>query len=136
MRTPEEILEQSRTIAVVGASPQPWRPSFSVMRYLLAAGYRVFPVNPTVEGEILGRPVAPSLAAIPEPIDLVDVFRRVEHAADVARDAAAAAARALWLQLGIRSDEARSIAVGARLDYVEDACTSIVHARMKTAVRG
>ena len=97
------------------------------MRYLLAAGYRVIPVRPRDCDEILGIPCVASLAEIEEPIDLVDVFRRSEHTPDVARDAVAVGAKALWLQLGVVSDEARRIAADAGLDYVENACTAIVH---------
>jgi predicted CoA-binding protein len=125
-RSPEQILAESKTIALVGASPKPWRPSYGVMRYLLAYGYRVIPVRPSCD-EVLGVPCVPSLAEIDEPIDLVDVFRRPEHTPAVAQEAVAAGAKALWLQLGITSPEARAIATGAGLDYVEDACTAVVH---------
>lgn len=126
MRSPAEIVRDARTIAVVGASPRPWRPSHEVMRYLLDAGYRCIPVRPDGD-EVLGVPVVRSLAEIEEPIDVVDVFRRPEFCADVAREAVAAGARALWLQSGIASHEARAIAEAAGLDYVEDECTKVVH---------
>jgi predicted CoA-binding protein len=129
VRTPAEILRDARTIAVVGASPRPGRPSHGVMRYLLEHGYRVIPVRPSDCDEVLGVPCVASLAEIGEPVDLVDVFRRPEFCADVARETVAAGAGALWLQLGIVSPEARRIAVDARLDYVEDLCTAVVHAR-------
>jgi len=129
VRTPAEILRDARTIAIVGASPRPDRPSHGVMRYLLEHGYRVFPVRPRDCDEVLGVPCVASLAEIGEPVDLVDVFRRSEFCTDVAREAVAAGAGALWLQLGIVSPEARRIAVGAGLDYVENLCTAIVHAR-------
>ena len=127
MRTPAEILRDARTIALVGASPRPNRPSHGVMRYLLEHGYRVIPVRPRDCDDVLGIPCVASLSEVDEPIDLVDVFRRPEFCADVARDAVAAGAGAVWLQLGIVSPEARRIAVEAGLDYVEDACTAIVH---------
>jgi len=133
MRSPEQILAETRTIALVGASPKPWRPSHGVMRYLLAHGYRVIPVRPRDCGEVLGVRCATSLAEIDEPIDLVDVFRRSEFTPEVARDAVAAGARALWLQLGIVSEESRRIAETAGLDYVEDLCTAVVHAQMQRA---
>jgi predicted CoA-binding protein len=126
-RTPQEILTEARTIAVVGASPKPWRPSHDVMRYLLEQGYDVVPVRPRDCDEVLGVPCVASLAEIDEPIDLVDVFRRSEYTPDVAREAVAVGAKALWLQLGVVSEEARSIAEEAGLDYVEDQCTAIVH---------
>ena len=132
-RTPPEILADARTIALVGASPKEWRPSHRVMRYLLEQGYRVIPVRPVGPPEILGVPRAASLAEIDEPIDLVDVFRRPEACAAVAAEAAAAGAKALWLQLGIVSPEARAIAERAGMDYVEDACTAVVHASTRRA---
>ena len=128
MRTPAEILRDARTIAIVGASPRPGRPSHGVMRYLLEHGYRVIPVRPRDCDEVLGVPCVASLPEIGEPVDLVDVFRRPEFCADVAREAVAAGAGALWLQLGIVSPEARRIAIDAGLDYVEDLCTAVVHA--------
>ncbi len=133
MRSPEEILRESRTVALVGASPKPWRPSHGVMRYLLREGYRVIPVRPRDCGEVLGVRCATSLAEIEEPIDLVDVFRRAEFTPQVAREAVAVGARALWLQLGIVSEESRRIATAGGLDYVEDLCTAVVHARMQRA---
>ena len=133
MRTPAEILRDARTIALVGASPRPDRPSHGVMRYLLDQGYRVIPVRPLDCDEILGVACVVALAEIDEPIDLVDVFRRPEFGPDVAREAVAAGAKALWLQLGIVSPEARRIALDAGLDYVEDACTAIVHRRELTS---
>jgi predicted CoA-binding protein len=126
VRSPAEILSDAHTIALVGASPNPARPSNGVMRYLLGAGYRVIPVRPHVR-EILGVPCVPSLASIDEPVDLVDVFRRAEFCPQVAEEAVGAKARALWLQLGIVSAQARSIAEAGGLDYVENACTAIVH---------
>jgi predicted CoA-binding protein len=121
-------LREAKTIALVGASPKPWRASHDVMRYLLAQGYRVIPVRPAGPREILGVPRVSSLAELDEPPDLVDVFRRAEFCPGVAEEAVAAGAGALWLQLGIVSPEARAIAERAGLDYVEDACTKVVHA--------
>jgi uncharacterized protein len=127
-RSPAEILSEAHTIALVGASPRPERPSHQVMRYLLEQGYRVIPVRPN-RTEILGVSVAHSLADIEERIDLVDVFRRAEFCPAVAKEAVAVGAKALWLQLGIGSPEARAIAESAGVDYVENECTAIVHAR-------
>ena len=129
MRTPEEILRTAQTIAVVGASPDPSRTSHDVMRYLQRVGYRCIPVNPNTD-EVLGERCYPSLADLPEPIDLVDVFRRAKYCADIAREAAAIGAPALWLQLGLRSAEARDVAEEASMAYVEDACTAVVHRRL------
>jgi predicted CoA-binding protein len=131
MRSPEQILREAKTIAVVGASPRPERPSHGVMRYLLDQGYRVIPVRPLDCDDVLGVPCVPSLADIGEPVDLVDVFRRPEYTPGVAREAVAAGAGALWLQLGIVSPEARRIAEAAGLDYVEDRCAKLVHQEMR-----
>jgi predicted CoA-binding protein len=127
LRSPQQILAEARTIALVGASPNPDRPSNDVMGYLLSAGYRVIPVRPADCDEVHGVPCVRSLAEIEEPIDLVDVFRRPEFCADHAREAVEAGAGALWLQVGIASADARKIAEEAGLDYVEDACTKVVH---------
>ena len=126
-RSPADILREAKTIAVVGASPKPWRPSNDVMGYLLEQGYRVIPVRPRDCDEVHGIPCVTSLAEIDEPIDLVDVFRRAELCPGHAREAVAAGAKALWLQMGIVSAEARAIAEEAGLDYVENACTKVVH---------
>ena len=131
-RTPAEILLGAGTIALVGASPRPHRPSNSVMRYLLDAGYRVIPVRPHVR-EIHGIPCVASLAEIDEPIDLVDVFRRADACPGVTQEAVDAGAKAVWLQLGLVSPEARRIAEGAGVEYVENACTAIVHERAARA---
>jgi predicted CoA-binding protein len=131
LRSPEQILKEAKTIALVGASPDPARPSHGVMRYLLGQGYRVIPVRPLDCDEVLGVPCVSSLADVDEPIDLVDVFRREEALPGHAREAVAAGAKALWLQLGLRSPEARRIATGAGLDYVENACTAIVHRKAR-----
>jgi predicted CoA-binding protein len=108
-RSPEQILADTTTIALVGASPNPARPSHGVMRYLLEQGFRVIPVRPAVR-EVLGVPCVPSLADVEVPIDLVDVFRRADACPGVAREAVEASATALWLQLGLVSPEARRIA--------------------------
>ena len=122
-----ELLRSARTIAVVGASPSPERESHGVMRYLMRAGYRCIPVR--ADGaSVLGVPSVRSLHEIDEPIDLVDVFRRPEHCAGHVREAVDAGAKAVWLQLGIVSAEARAIAEAAGIPYVEDACTAVVHA--------
>ena len=129
MRSPEEILRESRSIAVVGASPDPARPSHGVIAYLLQAGYTVVPVNPQA-GEVLGLRCLASLAELEAPVDLVDVFRRPEHCGAVAHEAAAAGAGALWLQLGVVSPEARRVAEEHGMDFVENECTAIVHRRI------
>lgn len=129
-RTALEIMAEARTIALVGASPRPERPSNSVLRYLLDQGYEVIPVRPHGPAEIHGVPRVASLSDIDAPIDLVDVFRRSEFCPGVAEEAVAVGAGALWLQLGVVSAEARRIAEAAGLDYVENACTAIVHRQL------
>jgi predicted CoA-binding protein len=120
----ERVLAYARRIAVVGASPEPWRPSHSIAQFLIDAGFEVIPVNPTVD-EVLDAPTYPNVQAIPGGVDLVDVFRRTEFLEEVARDAAAAGAKALWLQSGLRSVSARMIAEAAGMDFVEDQCLKV-----------
>jgi len=110
--------------AVVGCSPDPARPSHDVARVLIARGYDVVPVNPHAE-EILGRRCHPSVRALPEPVDVVDVFRRSEHAGLHVDEAIAIGARAVWLQLGVIDDAAAARARGAGLRVVMDRCPAI-----------
>ena len=126
-----QLLLDAKVIAVVGLSANPDRPSNQVAWYLHHQGYRLFGVNPKCPApEVFGVPLFPSLDQVPEPIDIVDVFRRAEHTPDVARAAVAAGARAIWLQLGIASPEANAIATDAGLTYVEDRCLKVEHARL------
>ena len=121
-----KLLRDARTIAVVGASPKPERPSHGVMAFLQSVGYRTIPVNPGIAGgTLLSERVYASLTEIPDRIDLVDVFRRAEETPEVARAAVAIKAKAIWLQLGIANDEAARIAIGGGLDVVMDRCTAI-----------
>ena len=123
------LLEATRTIAVVGASSKRERPSYGVFARLLRAGYRVIPVNP-FETEVHGVRAYPSLTAVPEPIDLVDVFRRAEETAPIADEAVRIGAKILWLQLGIVSEEASARATAGGLTVVMDACLAVVVARL------
>ncbi|MDR2567464.1 MAG: CoA-binding protein [Bifidobacteriaceae bacterium] len=124
-----EILAAARTVALVGASPNPSRSSFFVATYLLSSTpYEVFFVNPRAS-EILGRPVYPALADLPVKPDIVDVFRRHDDLPGVAREAVAADARVLWLQLGSWHEEAAELATRAGLKVVMDRCLKIEHAR-------
>ena len=120
----DDLLARIRRIAVVGASDDPNRPSHGVMRRLRQAGFDLVPVNPNV-AEVLGIPAVPRLADIEGPVDLVDVFRRIEHTADVVREAADIGAPAVWLQSGLRSAEARQVAAADGMDYVEDRCLAV-----------
>jgi uncharacterized protein len=123
------LLEQSRTIAVVGLSPDGQRPSHDVARYLQAHGYRIVPVNPRCT-EVLGEHCFASLEAIPFPIDLVDVFRRTEEVVPIAHSAVAMGARGLWQQLGVVNTEADAIASAGGLVSVMDRCIKIDHMRL------
>lgn len=125
------MFREARTIAVVGLSSRPDRPSNDVAAYLQRAGYRIVPVNPR-ETEVLGEPAYASLTDIPDDveIDVVDVFRRAEETPEVAEQAARIGAKVLWLQLGISNDDARRIGEGAGMDVVMDRCTKIEHRRL------
>ncbi len=127
--TLRRILRDARTIAVVGLSADWYRPSYFVAKYLKDHGYRVVPVNPKYT-EILGETCYPDLKAIPEPVDMVDVFRKPGDCAPVARDAVAIGARVLWLQIGVVNEEARDIAQAAGLEVVMNRCVKIEHGRL------
>lgn len=122
------ILEEMATFAVVGLSADPDKAAHSVPAAMQAFGWRIIPVNPHAD-VLLGEPVYRHLADIPEPVDVVNVFRPASEAADVTRQAVAIGAKAVWLQLGIVSAEARRIAEDAGLLYVEDRCTAVERAR-------
>lgn len=127
-----ELLAHASRIAIVGASPNPGRPSHGVMRYLLDQGYAVVPINPHAD-EILGERAYATLdeaVADGGPFDIVDVFRRPEHAPDIARSAVATGAGALWLQLGVVNWDAAQIAHDGGLPVVMDRCTAIEHRRI------
>ncbi len=130
MSDPKEILEKSKVIAVVGLSTDTSRKSHSVSKYLQNQGYKIIPVNPKYD-EILGEKCYDSLKDIPDDIevDMVDVFRRPEYTPAVAKAAVEIGAKYLWLQLGIKNEEAKNIAEDAGLGYVEDKCTHIEHNR-------
>ncbi len=126
-----QILSSARTIALVGASPKPARPSHRVMAYLQNAGYRVLPVNPGQEGkQILGEAVFARLGEIDMPVDIVDIFRRAEFVEELVSEAITIKASTVWMQLGIRNESAAAIAASAGLDVVMNRCTKIEHARL------
>ena len=116
-----EILTRARTVAVVGASSKRDRPSFEVMKILMGAGFRVIPVTPK-ETAILGRKAYATLGDIPDPVDIVDVFRRPEETPAIADDAVRVGAKVLWLQVGISNDEAAARAAAGGLAVVMDTC--------------
>lgn len=123
------LLRATKTIALVGISDKPYRDSHHVAAYLLAAGYRVLPVNPNLQA-VLGQRCYPDLASIPEAIDLVDVFRRPDEIGPVVDAAIAAKAKALWLQLGVINEAEAERASQAGLAVVMDRCSKIDHARL------
>jgi predicted CoA-binding protein len=127
--TLRRILGSNRTIAVVGLSADWFRPSYFAAKYMLAHGYRVIPVNPKYP-EILGQRAYASLRDIPEPVDMVDVFRRSADVLPIARDAAAIGAKTLWQQLGVANLEADALARDAGMASVMDRCVKIEHARL------
>jgi len=126
----EHILRTYDTITVVGASNASHKAAHYVPRHMQAHGWRIVPVNLTAT-RILGESAYPSLADVPEPVGLVDVFRPSEYTPDIARQAVAAGASALWLQLGIASAEARDITQGAGMLYVENRCLIIEQRRLR-----
>ena len=123
------ILRTSRTIAVVGLSAKWYRPSFFAAKYMQDHGYRIIPVNPSYP-EVLGERCYATVGEVPQPVDIVDCFRRAEEMVPIARDAVAIGAKVLWMQLGIRNTEAAKIASDAGLEVVMDRCVKIEHARI------
>jgi len=123
------ILTRSRSLAVVGISANWYRPSYFAAKYMQDHGYRVYPVNPNYT-EVLGQRCYPDIASIPEPVDIVDCFRRPNEIVPLAQAAVAKGAHVLWMQLGIRNEEAAAIASAAGLDVVTDRCVKIEHARI------
>ena len=124
-----EIYKTTETIAVVGASKDPSKPSHRIPAYLQSQGYRIIPVSPR-GGEIFGERVYESLDQVTEPVDVVDVFRPTEETPDIARQAVALGAKVLWLQTGISSDEARQIGVQGGMQVVMDTCMGQTHGRL------
>ena len=131
------ILTSVRTIAIVGVSPKISRPSYFVFKYLLERGYRMIPVNPgQAGGELLGQKVYTRLADIPEPIDMVDVFRASEHALGVVQEALALnpGPKVIWMQLGVRNDEAARLAETAGVKVVMNRCPKIEYGRLSAEI--
>jgi hypothetical protein len=123
------LLSDARTIAVVGISPQPYRDSYHIAEYLLDSGYRILPVNPTID-TVFGLKVYPSLLEIPEPIDIVDVFRRPEFVPQIVEESKRVGARAIWMQLGVGTPESIRQADAAGLLTVADRCILVEHRRL------
>jgi predicted CoA-binding protein len=126
----KHLLEESRNVAVVGLSDKPYRTSHGIARALQSFGYRIFPVNPNLEGPVLGEEPYATVEEIPERVDLVNVFRRSEKVPPVARDAVAAGAKVLWLQMGVINEEAASYAEEHGLTVVMDRCIKVDYASL------
>ena len=127
----KQILQQSKTIAVVGLSPDPARPSNEVARYLQAQGYRVIPVNPMVP-QILGERSYPDLASVPDKVDVVDIFRSPEHVGPIVEAAIAKKIPAVWMQEGVINEAAAERARAAGMLVVTDRCMRKEHSRLKS----
>src|SRR5512138_940142 len=130
----KELLSNATTIAMVGASSNPARPSNGIMRQLKKVGYRVIPVNPN-ETDVLGERAYPSLVDVPVPIDIVDVFRRSEYTPAIADEAVKVGAKALWLQQGVWSEDAAARATAGGLTVIMDACIAVEHAVLQVPRR-
>ncbi len=125
------ILERTRVIAMVGASPNPRRPSYFAYKYLRERGYRVIPVNPAAAGtDLLGETVVADLESVDAAVDMVDLFRRSEEALALTRSAIRIGAKTVWMQLGIRNDAAAALAAAAGLDVVMNRCPKIEYGRL------
>ena len=127
----KEILDKNKTIAMIGVSKDPKKPSTIVMKYMQKYGYKVIPVNPRAKGEkILGEEVFGKLDEIKLPIDIVDVFRPSKEALDIAKDTVKINAKVLWLQLGISSNEAKTLVEKNNIDYIENRCTKMEYQKI------
>jgi predicted CoA-binding protein len=124
----KSVLKKSKTVAVVGLSPRKERDSHRVAKYLQGQGYRIIPVNPNAE-EVLGERSYPDLASVPEPIDIVDVFRRSEAVPEIVEEAIKVGARTVWMQQGVIHEEAAARAREAGLQVVMDRCMMVEHRR-------
>jgi hypothetical protein len=129
-----ELLASARTIAVVGLSSRPWRPSYAVSEYMQSQGYRIIPVNPR-EREVLGEKAYGALAEAPEPVDIVNIFRRPEFVRGIVVDAMRIGAKAVWMQVGVIDEEAAEVARAAGLTVVMDRCIAVEHRLWQAAVR-
>lgn len=127
--TIKKILQESRTIAVVGASAKPWRDSNSIAEFLIREGYQVIPVNPRYE-EVLDLKCYPDLKSMPQPVDIVDIFRNPEHVEEIVDDAIAVKAKTVWMQLGVVNQKAAKKAEAAGLNVVMDRCILVDHRRL------
>ena len=131
MNNIKAILSKYKSIAMIGVSNDPTKASTIVMKYMQNYGYKVYPVNPSASGQkILGEKVFSKITEIKEPIDIVDVFRPSKEALEIAEDTIKIGAKVLWLQLGIRSNAARTLVVSNKIEYIEDRCTKIEYQKL------
>ena len=131
MNNIKAILSKYKSIAMIGVSNDPTKASTIVMKYMQNYGYKVYPVNPSASGQkILGEKVFSKITEIKEPIDIVDVFRPSKEALEIAEDTIKIGAKVLWLQLGIRSDTAKTLAESNKIEYIEDKCTKIEYQKL------
>ena len=132
----KQILSKYKSIAMIGVSNDPTKASTIVMKYMQKYGFKVFPVNPKAKGQkILGEEVYEKITDIKNTVDIVDVFRPSKEALDIAKDTVSIKAKVLWLQLGIRSEEAKKIVEKNKIEYVEDKCTKMEYQKHFLKVR-
>ena len=132
----KEILSKYKSIAMIGVSNDPTKASTIVMKYMQKYGFKGYPVNPSAKGQkILGEEVFAKLTEIKKPVDIVDVFRPSKEALDIAKDTVSIGAKVLWLQLGIKSEEARKIVEKDNIEYVDDRCTKMEYQKHFLKVR-
>ena len=131
MNNIKAILSKYKSIAMIGVSNDLTKASTIVMKYMQNYGYKVYPVNPSASGQkILGEKVFSKITEIKEPIDIVDVFRPSKEALEIAEDTIKIGAKVLWLQLGIRSDTAKTLVESNKIEYIEDKCTKIEYQKL------
>ena len=136
MNNIKEILSKYKSIAMIGVSNDPTKASTIVMKYMQKYGFKVFPVNPKAKGQkILGEEVFEKITDIKDTVDIVDVFRPSKEALDIAKDTVTIKAKVLWLQLGIRSEEAKKIVEENKIEYIEDKCTKMEYQKHFLKVR-
>ena len=136
MKNIKDIIPRYKSIAMIGVSNEPSKPSTIVMKYMQKYGFKVYPVNPSAKGQkILGEEVFAKITDIKNPVDIVDVFRPSKEALDIAEDTVKIGAKVLWLQLGIKSDEAKKIVEDNKIEYIEDRCTKMEYQKYFLKVR-
>jgi uncharacterized protein len=132
----KEILNKYKSIAMIGVSNDPAKASTIVMKYMQKYGFKVYPVNPSAKGQkILGEEVFAKITEIKQPVDIVDVFRPSSEALNIARDTVSIGAKVLWLQLGIKSEDAKKIVEKDNIKYVEDRCTKMEYQKHFLKIR-